>query len=510
MRRSPLSASEMRKVLPALAALLLLCSPALAKGPHERLSDPEYCKECHVTEEGSDAPGKPAALNADVISLCLKCHDRKMVFGTHPVEIRPEMKLPEGIHLSEEGTMTCATCHDPHMESESETPYVAESFFLRLRNLFTPGKTHRTYFLRLPNDEGQLCKLCHDMKTLGARSPLWEVLRFEEFTGSKNCEKCHAEIYGEWKKTPHARMVRDPREEPSAVAGDFSKDPPLPLRSVSFVLGSHWRQQYVEEVDGELYVKGKGWNMKAAGWETMAWEDKPWSLSCQGCHTTGFVMEDKPRYAEAGIGCEACHGPGRSHAESGGSSPIVNPARLTTERREMICQACHTTGHDVSGQFQFPLGYLPGQDLSFYFKGLMPKSGQSDDSFYGDGSYEDRRRQFEWWKTTVLEARGVACSACNDFRSRGKKEVKPLMSIPEYCRSCHKDYPGKAAVHKKHQKPGVDCTSCHMAAVAKSTGGYSVHDHKFLFSPPPGRKIEKPSETCDNCHKVSPANLGVR
>jgi len=32
------------------------------------------------------------------------------------------------------------------------------------------------------------------------------------FTGSASCEKCHAQIYEHWRKTPMANVVRDPRE----------------------------------------------------------------------------------------------------------------------------------------------------------------------------------------------------------------------------------------------------------------------------------------------------------
>ena len=37
------------------------------------------------------------------------------------------------------------------------------------------------------------------------------------YVGSAACQKCHAEIYERWKKTPMANVVRDPREHPDAI-----------------------------------------------------------------------------------------------------------------------------------------------------------------------------------------------------------------------------------------------------------------------------------------------------
>ena len=45
------------------------------------------------------------------------------------------------------------------------------------------------------------------------------------YIGSKACEKCHAELYARWKKTPMANVVRDPREHPEAIIPDLSKNP---------------------------------------------------------------------------------------------------------------------------------------------------------------------------------------------------------------------------------------------------------------------------------------------
>src|SRR5580692_9373062 len=42
------------------------------------------------------------------------------------------------------------------------------------------------------------------------------------YVGSAACQKCHAEIYETWKKTPMANVVRDPREYPDAILPDLA------------------------------------------------------------------------------------------------------------------------------------------------------------------------------------------------------------------------------------------------------------------------------------------------
>jgi mono/diheme cytochrome c family protein len=37
------------------------------------------------------------------------------------------------------------------------------------------------------------------------------------YVGSPACERCHSSIYGRWKSTPMANVVRDPREHPDAI-----------------------------------------------------------------------------------------------------------------------------------------------------------------------------------------------------------------------------------------------------------------------------------------------------
>ena len=215
-------------------------------------------------------------------------------------------------------------------------------------------------------------------------------------------------------------------------------------------------------------------------------------------------MLKQPRFAELSIGCEACHGPGKAHASSGGTGKIVNPAKLKPDRREMICMSCHTSGHDVSGQFRFPLGYLPGEDLMLYYKGLTPKPGQDNATFAGDGSYEDRERQWKFWIDSYLNAKGITCDICKNFRQLQNEEEtgQARMTVPEHCLTCHEKDFKQTELHSAHQKGGVDCTRCHKPKVVKGGERYSIHDHKFLFGrPTPEKTVTVQGQGCKTCHE---------
>ena len=42
------------------------------------------------------------------------------------------------------------------------------------------------------------------------------------FVGSESCKSCHLKIYNAWKQTRMANVVRDPKQHPEAVLGDFA------------------------------------------------------------------------------------------------------------------------------------------------------------------------------------------------------------------------------------------------------------------------------------------------
>jgi hypothetical protein len=65
-------------------------------------------------------------------------------------------------------------------------------------------------------------------------------------------------------------------------------------------------------------------------------------LGCFECHSTGPVAA-KPQIApsQPGVWCEACHGPGATHAKTASKGDIRNPARLNAGELNTMCGKCH-------------------------------------------------------------------------------------------------------------------------------------------------------------------------
>lgn len=503
MQRRPL-------VLLAVACLALSALAAVAGAadgnPHAFMADADQCGRCHDLAAGTPTR---VYLVKDVVALCLDCHGDRELFTVHPVDIRPAVAVPSDLPLDASGTMTCTTCHDAHGPHVGVGPYVAEPLHLRLLAAVTFKSSYRTYFLRRRNHEGALCLGCHQQSLLATEGfHVEEISLLPEYTGSAACAECHPDSYGEWQRTSHARMAVAVADAPQMVAADFEVNPPFPFDDVVYRVGNHWTQRFVVEKDGSYYVKAPIWSLVKNEWDTSYWIDKPWTQYCQGCHTTGFEVRPEPRYVELGIGCEACHGPGRRHAESGGQAAVVNPAKLDPVRRAMVCEACHTVGHDRTGQFRFPLGYLPGKDLTLYYKGLVPKPGQDNATFMGDESYADRHRQWQFWVERFMDAKGLDCDLCKSFRDREKQAApKPVMTPSEYCLSCHQENRPDTRLHSRHLDAEVHCHRCHVPDLVPGGESYSIHDHKFLFLPPETEVSLTLDQACAQCHD---GGVGVR
>ncbi len=485
------------------SALYVFAVPAQGgSDPHSSLDTSGACGDCHLDEVKRGQPvQRPLRFKKDIVSICLGCHLEKDVSTLHPVDIRPGMEVPADLPLDEEETITCATCHNPHMRFEGKKPFVAEELTKRLLSLFTINKTYRTFYLRRANDKGQLCKSCHpEGRVGGAGFHVQDSSILDSYVGSVACSQCHREKYKQWRLTPHARMARDPIRDPEAIVGDFENNPPFDREEVEVVLGSRWTQRYIVRKNDRQIVKAPIWSITANKWDLGYWNDRPWDQFCQGCHTTGLEIKEGPQYSELGIGCEACHGPGKAHSRSGGQGAIVNPAKLDPDRREMVCEACHTSGHDRTGQFRFPLGYLPGKDLRYFYKGLKPKPGQDNSSFMGDGSYTDRRRQWLFWVEEYFNVRGQTCDICKNFRQRLDDDDDVTMTVSQHCVTCHVGELPNPELHAKHMESDVECHKCHMPQVSSDPRKYSIHDHKFFFGQPESLTPLPVDKTCETCH----------
>jgi len=127
------------------------------------------------------------------------------------------------------------------------------------------------------------------------------------------------------------------------------------------VYGDFWGWKACAECHAELT---NGWlPTKHAGAFTVLKKSGQHELpACIRCHVVGYdvfggFIDEELTPELAGVQCEACHGPGRRHAEDPDT-----PGSIQVKPDEGLCRSCHTKGQDS------------GFDIS-----IMAKSAHGDD-----------------------------------------------------------------------------------------------------------------------------------
>jgi hypothetical protein len=115
------------------------------------------------------------------------------------------------------------------------------------------------------------------------------------------------------------------------------KPPELPLGSAGYVGGQTCI--FCHRSADDFWRRTR----HADAYATLSREFKEYNLDCVSCHVTGYERPGGSNVTHVeklkNVQCEACHGPGSLHAESGGSKEI------TRKPAENVCRGCHHTPH---------------------------------------------------------------------------------------------------------------------------------------------------------------------
>ncbi len=175
------------------------------------------------------------------------------------------------------------------------------------------------------------------------------------------------------------------------------------------------------------------------------------SDTCKTCHedvynhfqtTPHFKTSKVQKWGPEKHGCEACHGPGKAHAEAGGdTSKIINPKNLTPTESSKICLSCHM--------------------------------GQEHANFARSAHLTN----------------GVGCISCHDPHHAKDSFNLLAKAQPALCYSCHGDKKADFAkpFHHRVNEGLVNCSDCH-----NEHGGFQVV--RQLRTSPAGDQI------CFKCH----------
>jgi DmsE family decaheme c-type cytochrome len=191
--------------------------------------------------------------------------------------------------------------------------------------------------------------------------------------------------------------------------------------------------------------------------------------TCLFCHADQEQLAAHGRVADsrtpmARQGCEACHGPGQAHAESGGDTALIqNPAAMTPLEASELCITCHN------------------------------RDGQ------------------EFWEGSQHDRRSLTCTNCHSMHDPASLEHQLVAeSVTDTCEGCHRDKIAKLdrSGHMPVREGKLDCTSCHNPHGSQNvrllrvgntvnencTGCHAEKRGPFLWEHAPVR------ESCTTCH----------
>lgn len=92
----------------------------------------DECLQCHISiPDETKKIDKPMRFTDNINRLCQRCHKEDIQLS-HPVGMRPSMRVPADMPLDEKGEITCATCHNIHQKRDD---ILGEKNYLLTRNV---------------------------------------------------------------------------------------------------------------------------------------------------------------------------------------------------------------------------------------------------------------------------------------------------------------------------------------------------------------------------------------
>jgi predicted CXXCH cytochrome family protein len=364
--------------------------------------------------------------------------------------------------------------------------------------------------------------------TVAERAQQLETAESARYVGSEACEKCHAEIYAHWKKTPMANVVRDPSAHPKAIIPDLRTNPltKFTKEQVQLVYGSVWKQRYFTKIGDDYFPEGAQWDVTHKVWRpyfvangTDWWSalyppdnmQRPTGPTCDGCHSVDYNIHTK-QVAEWNVGCERCHGPGSEHVAHPTRANTLNPARMDYVRANDTCIQCHSQGRPLTSPiegkyYDWPVGYHAGLKLDDFWQLEEHKLGETTFTHFPDGTAHKNRMQGNDFVQSVMYRRGITCFSCHDVHGT-ENNAQLRKPVDKLCLDCHgpmsPNGPRTATLeehtHHKKDSPGSQCVACHMPKIATTIADVKVRSHTFAFIAPRMTDEYKIPNPCTSCH----------
>jgi hypothetical protein len=380
------------------------------------------------------------------------------------------------------------------------------------------------------------------------------------FAGSKVCSECHEEQHSAWLQDWHSRALSE--ATPKFVVGSFrgthfrgesseawmsqredhflmrtqSPEGPLAEYPVQWVVGGKRMQDPVTLMpDGRwqvlpvyFHVTGKGewvdYSEKRQGKLTpdhpFFWANFARSAqhACLDCHTTGLkVRYDRSThrwsttFADAGVACESCHGPGARHAETQDPKDIVHPKHLPSEQGLAVCAQCHGPRRPLFPLLDAAHHFRPGQRYEDSYQPMvLLVGGDLSGDYFEDGRPSTSSFEYQALTQSLCYMKGGAtCLSCHTAPHAAhapnelppRKDAQARVSVgAATCQSCHASVFAEGKEHTHHTAPAAqDCVACHMPPVV--SGVLDKFADHAIGSPVPANTVKHSiPNACNACH----------
>jgi tetratricopeptide (TPR) repeat protein/Zn finger protein HypA/HybF involved in hydrogenase expression len=276
------------------------------------------------------------------------------------------------------------------------------------------------------------------------------------YIGSATCGACHASRFESQSKTAHARALRPakptdpgPGSHAQWAFGAGSKAITWVSQTGEDTIAEHGLSYYAAT---KMLARTPG-HTSSADLVYRTFDPVATVLRCFRCHSTGPIATTanfRVQPSEPGVHCESCHGPGRTHAESGGSGPIQNPKRFTAVQINTLCGSCHRQASEIDDDRDWSNGWNVRHEPAYLHRAACFRNSSA-----------------------------LSCVTCHDPHQPLQKAAA---SYDARCTSCHPKPAHTTAVASR------SCISCHMPQVAISAN-LKFTNHWIGIYDPLGRHL---------------------
>ena len=375
------------------------------------------------------------------------------------------------------------------------------------------------------------------------------------YVGSARCGECHGRQHRAWGKSWHARALARP--ERAAVRGDFGgahyagtsseawmarrggkysmrtrgPDGELADFSVDWLIGGKRMQDDVTVFpDGRWQVLPVYYHVTGRAWVNYT-EKKQGRLDpqhpfywanfrrmanheCLDCHTTGLRVDYDlaahrwtTRFADPGVACESCHGPGSRHAESTEVADIFHPGKAPRDLAMAACGQCHGPRVPLFPLLDADHHFTPGQRYDDMYDAIVVMIGdrQSED-FFADGRPGVSSFEYQALLQSACYRRGGAtCLSCHTAPHERHGDAELRAKDPDQgCRGCHAPVFAAGRGHTHHRAAAAQrCVACHMPPVVSGVLDHFA-DHAIDVPVPDNTSRHGVPSACGTCHADRP------